>query len=265
MASRYTFSRFFRPRGTFDPADDRLDLSLVERLTPVVNALSWWFRPTYHGMDHIPRDGAALLVGNHGIIGFDPFFLFTAMHQQTGRMARGLGDHHLFVDPLSHWFWSSIGGIRGTQENALKFLAAGHLVNVYPGGARDAFKGPEGRYRLHWEHSRGYIRLALRAQVPIILHMGIGTDDTYRILGKWQLPARLLGHPKYALPILMGWGPVPRPVKFDYHISEPIELEGSPDQAEDAALVERLHTRIWAQGQQMLADGLARRKSLWLG
>ncbi len=265
MAPRYNFSRFFRPTTTFDPADDRLNLAFVERFAPIVNALALWFRPTYHGMENIPREGPALLVGNHGIIGFDPFLLFLALYQQTGRLARGLGDHHLFVDPLSHWFWSSIGGIRGTQENALRFLAAGHLVNVYPGGARDAFKGPGGRYRLHWQHSRGFIRLALRAQVPLIVHMAIGIDDTYRILGKWQFPGRLLGHSKYAMPILLGWGPLPRPVKFDYYISEPIELEGGPEDADDEALVERHHARIWALGHQMLADVLSRRKSLWLG
>ncbi|MEZ4577277.1 MAG: hypothetical protein R2875_04485 [Desulfobacterales bacterium] len=51
-----------------------------------------------------------------------------------GRTPRGLGDYHLFLDPVSRKFWTSLGTVR-TQENAIRFLKAGHLVNVYPGGA----------------------------------------------------------------------------------------------------------------------------------
>ena len=44
--------------------------------------------------------------------------------------------------------------------------------------ARDAWKSPDALYRLHWDKSKGFIRLAMRAKAPIILHMGIGIDET---------------------------------------------------------------------------------------
>lgn len=105
----------------------------------------------------------------------------------------------------------------------------------------------------------------MKAKVPIILHMGIGTDDTYRVLGKLGLTGWLMGHSKYQVPVVLGWGLLPRPVKFDYTISEPIELEGKPKDAEDQAVVDHNHQLVWQMGQQMLADGLARRESIWFG
>jgi 1-acyl-sn-glycerol-3-phosphate acyltransferase len=145
---------------------------------------------------------------------------------------------------------------------ALRYLRAGHLVNVYPGGAREAFKRDDQRYQLQWQHSTGFVELAMRAGVPVILHMSIGTDDTYRVLAKIDPVGRLLGHPKYALPIWLGWGPLPRPVKFDTYFSEPIPLAGDPD---DPVAVARNHELLWKRGHEMLADGLRHRRSEWFG
>lgn len=265
MPRRYTLSRLFQTSTAFDPDHDPLETRLLEPGTRAIELLGKYFRPTYHGMDHIPRQGPALLVGNHGIIGFDGFFILSAIYRATGRLPRGLGDHHLFVEPLSRRFWTSVGALDGNPENAIACLKAGHLVNVYPGGARDAMKGPEGLYRLHWAQSKGFIRVAMRAGVPIILHMGIGTDDTYKVLGRLRFTGKVLGHAKYEIPIWMGWGLLPRPVKFDYYLSEPIALEGGPSDADNQELVDRNHKRVWEEGQQMLADGLRRRRSIWFG
>ncbi len=269
MAARksasYNLSEFFRGSEEFDPEDDPLDLARIEPLLPLVDLLSLWFRPEYHGLERIPRQGGALLVGNHGVIGFDPFFLFVAIYRATGRMPRGLGDHHLFMDPISRRFWRSIGALDGRPEVALRYLRAGHLVNVYPGGAREAFKRTDQRYQLQWQRSEGFVALAMRAEVPVILHLGIGIDDTYRVLGKIDPIGRLLGHPKYALPIWMGWGPLPRPVKFDYYVSEPIQLEGGAERADDPVAVAENHEMLWKLGHEMLAEGLRRRRSEWFG
>ena len=105
----------------------------------------------------------------------------------------------------------------------------------------------------------------MRAGVPIILHIGIGTDDTYKILGRIRSTGRILKSERYEIPLLMGWGMLPLPVKFTYYISPPIELEGSPEDADDPKLVDRNHQRIWELGQLMLDDGVRRRRSIWFG
>ncbi len=265
MAGRYTFGDLFSRSAQFDPDDDQLNTAFVDKFMPLLEALSLWFRPSYHGIEKIPPQGGALLVGNHGILGFDAFFVFVAIYQATGRLPRGLGDHHLFIEPLTRKFWQAVGAVDGHPEVGLKFLRAGQLVNVYPGGAREALKSPHERYRLKWGHSYGFVRLALRAQVPVILHMCIGNDDTYRVLGRLPFSGLFMGHRKYELPLWLGWGPLPRPVKLDYYFSDPIQLEGEPKDADDQALVERNHQRLWQLGHKMLDQGLSRRKSLWFG
>lgn len=263
--SSYTLSSWFEQAPRFDPDDDRLDIDFVERFAPYVDALSLYFRPTYHGLENIPREGAALVVGNHGVLGFDGFLLFIAIYRATGRLVRGLGDHHLFVLPGIRHFWQKIGAVPGTQENAIKLLGSGNLVNTYPGGARDALKEQDRLYRLHWENAFGFIEVAMRAQVPIILHMGIGIDESYRRLGRIRWTGRLMGHPKYEIPLFFGWGLLPRPVKFTYYISEPIELEGGAEGADDLELVRHNHARVWRLAQKMLDDGVRRRRSVWFG
>jgi len=255
----------FNVSRSFAPEYDKLDMSFVERGIPVIRTLSKYFRPSFHGIEHIPRRGPALLVGNHGLAAFDGFVLFTEVYHRTGRLVRGLGEHFLFVPSWSRTFWTRLGAIDGTPENAVRFLKAGNLVNTYPGGARDALKGREGRYKLHWDKSKGYVRVAMQAQVPVIVHVGIGTDDTYRILGRVRFPARLIGNEKYEVPLLMGWGVLPRPVKFIYYISEPITLDGDPDDVDDEELVDRNHRRVWELGQRMLDEGVERRRSIWFG
>ncbi len=265
MFENYRFSKLFKAPPDVYPDKDPLDMDLLNKIRPFVKSLSHYFRPTYIGLENIPAQGPALLVGNHGIMGFDAAFIFLGVYDATGRMPRGLGDYHLFLDPISRKIWPRLGAMTGTQENAVRFLEAGYLVNVYPGGARDAMKGPEGRYKLHWEKSYGFIEVAMKTGVPIILHMGIGTDDTYRILGRIRLLGRIMGHSKYSIPVWFGWGPLPRPVKFCYYISRPIHLTGGPEDVDDRVLVERNHQMVWDIGMQMLEKGLEQRKSVWFG
>lgn len=263
MFQDYKFSKLFKTSPDVYPDNDPLDMELLEKIRPYVKFLSHYFRPTYIGLENVPAQGPALLVGNHGIMGFDAAFVFLGVYDVNGRMPRGLGDYHLFIDPISRNFWTRLGGLSGTQENAIRFLEAGHLVNVYPGGARDAMKGPEGLYKLHWEKSFGFIEVAMKTGVPIILHMGIGIDDTYRILGKMRMFGRIIGHPKYAFPVWLGLGPLPRPVKFTYYFSRPIHLEGGPGDVSDHDLVEKNHQMVWDIGKQMLEKGLEQRESIW--
>ena len=265
MFQDYKLPSLFKTSPDVYPDNDPLDMDLLKKVRPIVKFLSFYFRPEYVGFENIPEQGPALLVGNHGIMGLDAPFIFLAIYDAIGRMPRGLGDYHLFLDPVSRKFLTKMGALSGTQENAVRFLEAGDIVNVYPGGARDAMKGSEGRYKLHWEKSYGFIEVAMKTGVPVILHMGIGTEAMSVLLAMISLFARIFGHSKYAVPIWFGWGLLPRPVKFRYYISRPIHLQGGPEDVSDHALVERNHQMIWDMGRQMIETGLEKRKSVWFG
>lgn len=264
MPPRWLKDLFYAPPPA-DPEDDQLDMELVEWGMEAIGKLSFWHRPEFHGVERVPRQGPALMVGNHGLMGVDAPLIWRGVYEATGRVVRGLGDDILFSTPLVRELLHRIGALHGTPENGLRFLRAGHLVNVYPGGARDGLKPPERRYRLSWERARGFVRLAMRAEAPIILHMCIGNDDTYLNLGRIKWPARVVGNPKYEVPWLVGLGPLSLPVKLEYYFSEPLHLEGGPEGAEDPDLVDRHHAMIWELGEQMLREGVRRRGARFFG
>ncbi len=248
-----------------DPRREVVDRRLVARFAPLADVMRLYFRPEFQGLEHVPREGPALLVGNHGIFGFDFVLVYSEIFRKTGRVPRALAEHMLFIEPHLGRFLRKFGIMDGSFENGLRFLNEGHLVCVMPGGAREALKGARDRYRLMWDQSHGFVRLAMKAQVPVILFMGIGIDDTYRILGKMRWTGRVLGHDKYDVPLWVGWGALPRPVKFRYRFSEPVYLDGGPEDANDETLVAANHDRLWRLGQHMLNEGLRQRQSIWFG
>ncbi len=248
-----------------DPDNEDVDIGLIHKFTPMADIMRAYFRPEFIGIEHVPRHGPALLVGNHGVIGFDFVLLYSAIYRATGRVPRALAEHLLFIEPHLDSFFRRFGIVDGSSENGLRLLQKGHLVAVMPGGAREALKSGAERYRLLWDQSLGFVRLAMRAEAPVVLMMGVGIDDTYRILGKMKWTGRLLGHSKYELPIWVGWGPLPRPVKFIYRFSEPIYLDGKPEDADNEEVVRANHERLRQRGQSMLDEALRQRRSPWFG
>ncbi len=242
-----------------------MELAAVQCAMDIIGLFTFWNRPEFHGLERMPKEGPVLLVGNHGLMGADAPFVWRGVYEHTGRVVRGLGDNALFLAAPMTWALHKLGALHGTPENGLRFLKAGHLLNVYPGGARGALKRREMSYRLHWDRAKGFVRLALRAGSPVMLHMCCGNDDTFYNLGRIKFPARVMGHPKYEMPMLSGLGPFTRPVKLDYYFSEPIMLEGGPEGAEDSTLVDKHHAMLWRLGEEMLQEGLRRRKSVYLG
>jgi 1-acyl-sn-glycerol-3-phosphate acyltransferase len=150
-----------------------------------------------------------------------------------------------------------LGGMYGAKVNAHRALDDGHLVVCYPGGAREVLKhDPAQRYRLRWEKSCGFARVALQAGVPIIPFAAAGVDDTYQIVSRLRGSGKLLmGHDKYDLPLLYGMGPLPAPVPFWFRIGKPIStLHAVAD--EDRA-VEHLHRVAWTAAQRLLDELVA--------
>ncbi|MDB4971448.1 MAG: acyltransferase [Myxococcales bacterium] len=185
----------------------------------VAGAATRWHRARCDGAHHLPR-GAALLVGNHGIYGFEVPVFFYLIHQLTSRVPIGLADRHLFGWRPMRDVLARCGGHIGTVDTALALLEREQLVVCYPGGSRETFKGPGDRYKLRWERASGFVRLAIQAQVPIVPFAGLGVDDTYRNFGYLPGTRALLG--RYAAPFAVGLGPLPLPVRLRFRVGEAI-------------------------------------------
>ncbi len=149
------------------------------------------------GLEHIPRQGPAILAANHRSY-FDVAALAVVV-ARVGRPVRFLGKRELFDAPVVGWVARALGGIpvdRGSGSVAPlaageRALRAGELVVVLPQGTiprGPAFFDPV----LHGR--TGTARLAAATGAPVI---PIGIDGSERV---WPRSSRLpdvtaLGHP----------------------------------------------------------------------
>jgi len=218
----------------------------------LVGAIARYFSAKFLGEENVPRTGGALLVGNHGVFGFDAFVLGALLARDVRRMPTWLADRHLWLTPGLGRALDFVGAIKGERASAVEHLASGDLVVVYPGGIFDSYKLARDRHRLKWGNRSGFARVAMMAGVPIIPVAALGVDDIYRVIAREPGLGRLLfGDARYNMPIVLGrWGTVlPRPAKVTIHALPPVDTSGDPARPEDvervrAATYRALQTRL---------------------
>src|SRR5215210_243754 len=123
--------------GAPDDWFEARDPVYIRRTLP---ALRFWndyyFRAEVRGLEHIPREGPALLVGNHsgGTLIADTFVFAAAFYRRFDSDRRF---HQLTHDIAARMPGLAIlrryGALRATQENARKVFEVGAPVLVYPG------------------------------------------------------------------------------------------------------------------------------------
>lgn len=238
---------------------DRFDRARIEAQarTPWGRALSAlpvrWFHARLEGAERIPREGAALLVGNHAFAGIDGMVLGTLVLREIGRVVRFLGERHLWDVPGFRTLITALGAVPGEPETAVDLLRAGDLVAVYPGGVDDSFKPSTEKYRLQWKERAGFARVAMRAGVPILPVAGLGIDEMYTVVGREHWLGRtVMGSPRYDVPIAYGalGTLVPRRAPQVYAVQPPIDTSGDPANAAD---VERVRKATFDAIESVLA------------
>lgn len=156
-----------------------------------------WVRFDLEGVEHIPAEGPAIIVGNHRSY-FDPLAIGWAL-ARAGRPVRFLGKKEVFDAPVVGQVVTALGGIRvergsGSDEPlnaAADALDAGELVALMPQGTIPrgrAFFDPELKGR--W----GAAKLAAMSDAPVI---PIGLWGTERVWPRSSKTPDVLaiGHP----------------------------------------------------------------------
>ncbi len=184
-----------------------------------------WHRAQLRGIEHLP-DGPALLVGNHGLFGFETPVFFYLLHRATGRYPVGLADRKVFGNAPMEQLIGRFGGVVGTRDNARALLRDSQLVVAYPGGSREVFKRRGARYQLQWDGALGFAKLAIAAGVPVVPFAGLGVDDTYVHLGHIGRLDPLMG--RYNVPLALGFGPLPLPARLRFRLGAPIAPDCEP-------------------------------------
>ncbi|GAC1543276.1 MAG: lysophospholipid acyltransferase family protein [Polyangiales bacterium] len=213
-----------------------------------------YFHATIEGLEHLPKTGGALIVGNHALLGLDGWVLGALIVRETGRYPRFLGDRNLFRVPLLGAALTAVGAVAGEPQRAQQLLEDGELVIVYPGGVDDSFKSAAQRHRLQWGRRAGFAKVAMRARVPIVPVAGLGIDDMYEVVGREPVVGRaLFGSARYDLPIAFGaFGtPLPRRAPQHYVVLPPVDTHGDPERSEE---LERVRAATFASIDARLAS-----------
>jgi len=243
------------------------DPQSVERMQKMLRFFSRYLRAELRGAEHLPT-GPVLMVGNHATWGIDSLGLWPLIREQTGRIPRTLGERALFNTSVGSTFAARLGMVPGTRENALRLLAEGELCLCYPGGELDSFKPWHRRHELQWESGAGYLRVALKAGLPIHTLAAIGADDAYPVLFRDPFVGKLItGRDRYRFPIFATpFGPsimplLPFRVRVRCEIGEGIELNAPASLADappDDPELMALHHRVQRIFQQRIDDLAAR-------
>src|SRR3954453_21693480 len=106
---------------------------LLRLARAVAGVATRWHRARCEGTAHLP-DGPALLVGNHGLYGFEVPVFFFLIHAATGRLPIGLTDRRVFGSAPVCALLARCGGLPGTVANARALLEHGEWVVSFPGG-----------------------------------------------------------------------------------------------------------------------------------
>jgi 1-acyl-sn-glycerol-3-phosphate acyltransferase len=239
--------------GRIDQAlDDELlqrDPAIVARAMPLVDAFLSWFDPEIRGFENVPADGAFLVVGNHsgGIYMPDYWAFLRRWVSERGADAPlySMGFDFLFSIPGWGTLARRLGSVPASQANAGGILASGLPVIVYPGGDEDDYRPWTERHRVDLHGRTGFVKLALRQQVPVIPVVAHGSHDVIIVLARGEALAHRLGFDKLRInifPLMLGppWGiaPVqlptwPLPAKVTVRVCEPIDWTSYPPEAAD--------------------------------
>jgi 1-acyl-sn-glycerol-3-phosphate acyltransferase len=171
--------------------------------------------------------------------------------------------------PWVSQFIRRVGGVVASPFNATRLLEQGHLVAVFPEGAKGAGKPFSERYRLQRFGRGGFVEIALRTGSPIVPVAVVGSEEIYPKIGDSRLLARLIGSPYFPItptfPALGPLGTIPLPSRWRIEFCPPIDLSGyEPDAADDRALVFELSERVRETIQDKLYENLVKRGSAFL-
>ncbi|MGH8794590.1 MAG: lysophospholipid acyltransferase family protein [Stackebrandtia sp.] len=257
-----------RIAGEYDVDEFGFDTELTEQVTlPLLRPLYRdWFRVETVGLDNVPKEGAALLVGNHsGTVAMDALMVQLALFDDhpAHRRLRLLAADFVFKAPVLGEYARKTGATLASNADAERLLRSGEIVGVFPEGVKGTGKPMWERYKLKRFGRGGFVATALTTGAPIIPVSIVGAEEIYPIIGEIPLLARLFNLPYFPVTPTFPWlgplGAIPLPSKWIIEFGEPIATQGLADLADDPLEVFNLADKVKETIQQTLHVLLERR------
>jgi 1-acyl-sn-glycerol-3-phosphate acyltransferase len=174
------------------PAEPPALLAGVKRL-----GIEWVRR--YHRLeidtDVSAFDGPVLFVANHGfggVLDLNVFAVYAAFESLALDRPVTALTHEIAWTLKVGRLLEPLGSRPASRASAVEAVRQGHHVLVMPGGDLDAFKTYRDRNRIVFEGRRGFARLAMDLEVPIVPLVTAGAGESLLTLSDGRRLAKLL-------------------------------------------------------------------------
>ena len=257
---------------------DGPDWGFIERQKYLWNPLmDYWFRMEVEGWENLP-DPPALLIGIHSGAPFvwDAWTVGLQWWRRFGseRTLHGTAHDALMAIPGFGQYFRSMGVLPAAKDAVASALAEGHDVALWPGGEVDSLRPWRERDRANLAGRKGFVKMAIRAGVPIVPIATVGGADAMPVLIRGDQLSRALRLDKllrlkvFPIAISLPWGiapaalpQLPLPAKIRTRFMPPVELDTDPDRAEDDEYVDRKYHEVQDSIQRGM-DALSRKRAL---
>lgn len=207
---------------------------------------SRWLTVDAYGVENVPDQGRAMVVGNHsGGVALDGGMILASMllAKDPPRLAQGMAEIFLNQTPFASTILSRVGQFTGLPEHAVRLLEDDRLLMVFPEGARGTAKLYKDRNSLV-RFGTGFMRLALQTGTPIVPTAFIGGGEAIPTVMNLYRLGKLVGAPY--VPVTPWLAPLPRPTNCQIYYGEPVLFEGDGSEEDDVIIgyVEQVKARI---------------------
>jgi len=218
-----------------------------------------YFRLEVEGLENVPQKGRALIVPNHsGVTALDAVMIGNEIFRDKARVPHMLAHPLWFISPNIRILAKKIGLDEASKGTGEKLLREGNIVMLFPEGAEGNFKPTAKRYHLQ-EFKRGFVRMAMATQAPIIPTVVIGAEETNINLSSISV-SKLLRGTIIPLPLNV----IPLPAKWKIIFLPPIEMKKyRKKDAGDKALVHKIAEDVKKKIQERINIEIAKREWIY--
>jgi 1-acyl-sn-glycerol-3-phosphate acyltransferase len=239
--------------------------------------VDYWFRMEIDGWENIPEP-PALLIGIHSGAPFvwDAWTVGLQWWRRFGpeRPLHGTAHDALMAIPGFGRYFRSMGVLPAAPDAIATALAEGRDVALWPGGEVDSLRPWTERDRANLAGRKGFVKMAIRAGVPIVPIATVGGADAMPVLIRGDRLSRalrldrLLRLKVFPVAISLPWGiapaalpQLPLPAKIRTRFMPAVELDQDAERADDDDYVADKYNEVQDSIQHGM-DALARKRAL---
>jgi 1-acyl-sn-glycerol-3-phosphate acyltransferase len=257
---------------------DGQDETMMQRQKFFWNVLvDYWFRMEIDGWENVEQS-PVLLIGIHSGAPFvwDAWTVGLQWWRRFGpeRPLHGTAHDALMAIPGIGRYFRAMGVLPAARDAIATALAEGRDVALWPGGEVDSLRPWTERDRANLAGRKGFVKMAIRAGVPIVPIATVGGADAMPVLIRGDGLSRALRLDKvlrlkvFPVAISLPWGiapaalpQLPLPAKIRTRFMPPVEIDNDADRADDDDYIEAKYREVEDSIQRGM-DALARKRAL---